>query len=217
MKPNVINIPVQQLDCRQFSAIVMANSDNNILIDCELGVVKAQVAFSCLVVPQVGDTVLVNESAKDLHILSILQRPEQQDMTLNYPASVKMTAAKGQFNISSSESINLVSASNTQISAPQIVMNSSNMALNTGKLMAKIQHLESHSKTLKIYTGMLSMVAQQISQKTDVMMRWVESVETLNIGNLIQKIRHNYTTHSDQAVITARKDMRIDGERIHMG
>ena len=37
---------------------------------------------------------------------------------------------------------------------------------------------------------------------------------------LIQKklnIRKNYTSHADQAVITASKDMRIDGERIHMG
>jgi hypothetical protein len=48
-------------------------------------------------------------------------------------------------------------------------------------------------------------------------MRIVEGVETLSIGNLIQHIRQNYTSHSHQTVITARKDMRIDGERIHMG
>jgi hypothetical protein len=60
-------------------------------------------------------------------------------------------------------------------------------------------------------------VAKQITQKTDMLLRWVEGVETLSIGNLIQNVRQNYTSHSQQAVITASKDMRIDGERIHMG
>jgi hypothetical protein len=70
---------------------------------------------------------------------------------------------------------------------------------------------------MKMYTQMFSSVARQVNQKTDILVRWVEQVETLNIGNLIQNVRKNYTSHSDQAVITAKKDMLINGERIHMG
>ena len=48
-------------------------------------------------------------------------------------------------------------------------------------------------------------------------MRWIEGVETLNIGDLVQTVRRAYTTRAERAVITAQKDVMIDGERIHMG
>ena len=163
------------------------------------------------------DTVLVSLVDNNYFILAVLARPAVQDMTLTFPASVKMQVADGQLDLVASQDINLLSAAKTTMLSDSLHMASASMDINTGKLTATTQVIESHSTEIKLYTGMLSTVAKQITQKTGILVRWVESVETLNIGNLIQNVRHNYTSHSDQAVITAKQDMRIDGERIHMG
>jgi hypothetical protein len=217
MNPNVIPIQTGQDECQLLKATVKGVSTQSLMIELDVGVMNARTAFSCLVAPIVGDSVLVNRSGNDYFVLSVLERHTDQNMTLAFPASVKMTASKGQMDFSASSDINLLSTSTTRLLAQQISMASADLTLNTGKLSANATDIESHSQTAKLYTHMLSTVAKQMSQKTEVLIRWVEKVETLNIGNLIQNIRQNYTSHANQAVITASKDMRIDAERIHMG
>jgi hypothetical protein len=217
MNPNVIPIHTNQDDCQLVRASVKGVSKQSLMIDFSTGVVNARTAFSCLVAPMVGDIVLVSQSNGDYHVLAVLERAAEQDMALNFPASVKMTALNGQIDMIAGKDVNLLSTTKTNLLSAEINMTSGEMNVNAGKLTAHTTDVESHSQSMKMYTQMFSSVARQVNQKTDILVRWVEQVETLNIGNLIQNVRKNYTSHSDQAVITAKKDMLINGERIHMG
>jgi hypothetical protein len=217
MNPKVIPIYAHQEDCRLVKASVKGVSKQSLMIELGVGVINARTAFSCLVAPMVGDSVLVSQSNSDYFVLAVLERAAEQDMALNFPASVKMTALDGQIDMIAGKDVNLLSTTKTNLLSAEINMTSGEMNVNAGKLTARTTDVESHSQTMKMYTQMFSIVARQVNQKTDILVRWVEQVETLNIGNLIQNVRKNYTSHSDQAVITAKKDMLINGERIHMG
>ncbi len=217
MTPNVIPLHGNHNECQFITAIVKGVSSQSLMVDTGKGVVNARTAFSCLVTPEVDDIVLVNEVENDYYVLSVLERPTEQNMTLAFPANVKLQAVDGQLDLIAAKDINLLTSADTHMLSSHLHITTGNMDINTAKLTSRTQEIESHSKDVKLYTDMLSTVAKQISQKTNVLVRWVESVETLNIGNLIQNVRKNYTSHSNQAIITAKKDMRIDGERIHMG
>jgi len=217
MNPNVIPIHGKHDECTLVKATVKGVSKNSLMIDAGFGVVNARTAFSCLVAPVVGDIVLVNQSANAYHVLAVLERSAEQDMTLSFPANVKMQATQGKLDLISTEDISLLTSAETHLIASKLNMTSGNMDVTTGKLTSRTKEVESHSQSVKLYTDIINTVAKQITQRTEILVRWVEGVETLNIGNLIQTVRKNYTSHSHQAVITARKDMRIDGERIHMG
>jgi hypothetical protein len=217
MNPNVIPIHTNQDDCQLVRASVKGVSKQSLMIEMGIGIVNARKAFSCLVAPMVGDNVLVSQTGTDYFVLAVLEREATQDMALNFPANVKMTAADGQIDMIAGSDVNLLSTAKTNLLSAEINMTSGDVNVNAGKLTAHTTDVESHSQSMKLYTQMFSSVARQVTQKTDILVRWVEQVETLNIGNLIQNVRKNYTSHSDQAVITASKDMRIDGERIHMG
>ena len=77
--------------------------------------------------------------------------------------------------------------------------------------------IEAHSKKVKLFSKSIDTISSRITQRTDVLMRWVENVETLNIGNMVQSIRNTKVCHAKQTIMTAKQDMRIDAERIHMG
>lgn len=217
MNPKIIPMYNQPDECGLVRATVKGVSNESVMIDTGKGVVNARTAFSCLVAPENGDSVLVNYVENDYYILSVLERQEEQDMTLKFPADVKMQAMSGGIDMASNKDINLMTSAETNMMSGNLRFTSGNMDVTTGKLTTRTNDIESHSKTVRLYTHALDTVAKQMSQKTDILVRWVENVETLNIGNLIQRVRKNYTSHSDQAVITAQKDMRLDGERIHMG
>ena len=217
MIPKIIPLHDKDDECSLLHAVVKGVSKESFMIDTGSGVVNSRAAFSCLVAPQVGDTVLVNHSASDYYLLAVLDRPSGQDMTLAFPADVKFHVTNGQFDLLATKDINLMTTAKTRMLSGDVDISAATMDVNTGKLTTRTQEVESYSQNVKLHTHALSTVAKQISQKTDILIRWVENVETLNIGNLIQNVRKNYTSHSNQAVITAKKDVRIDGERIHMG
>jgi hypothetical protein len=45
----------------------------------------------------------------------------------------------------------------------------------------------------------------------------VDTVETLNVGNLIQQVRNTLSSRAKQNMISASEDVRVDAKRIHMG
>lgn len=217
MNPKIIPFNSRTGDSGLIRAQVTAVTGERVVIDTDIGIVTSSTAFSCLVSPQPGDTVLVNCSGDGYYILAILERPDSQDMSLDFPADVKMKSPNGQIDMVSGKDINLLSACDTRMLSANLHVNAGAMDINTGKLTSRSSEIEAHTGSLGLFARSLNLVAKEITQKTDMLVRWVETVETLNIGNLIQNIRRNYTSHSDQAVITAKKDVRIDGERIHMG
>jgi len=217
MNPEIIPFNNRSADSGLIRAQVTAVTGDRIVIDTDIGIATSSTAFSCLVSPQPGDTVLVNYSGDGYYILAILERPDSQDMALDFPADVKMKSPSGKIDLVAGKDINLLSACDTHMLSDNLHVNSGNLDVTTGKLTSRSREIEAHTGSLGLFTRSLNLVAKEITQKTDMLVRWVENVETLNIGNLIQNVRRNYTSHSDQAVITATKDMRIDGERIHMG
>ena len=217
MNPNVISMYKTQASCDLVQAVVKAVGKEHIVIDISEGIVNATKAFSCIVEPCVDDVVLVNRSSDIFHVLSILERPQVDKMNLNFPGDVKLTSASGKIELLAADGINIVSAADASITSKTLNMTTADLRLHANTLKTTINDIDVFSKNIKINTKVLDMVAKQISQKTDVLVRWVEGVETLSIGNLIQNVRQSLTSHSNQAVITAKKDMRIDAERIHMG
>lgn len=215
--PNVIPLTNPRERGEVITARVKAVTDNAIVIDTDNGIINARRAFSCIVAIEVDDIVLVSQMRSVCYVLSILERPESDALAIDFDGDVTMKTRAGKMDLQSAKGINLASATGASITATKLNFTSPEIGLHAKSVDANVNDVTARSNNIRLNTGVLDVVASQISQKTDILVRWVENVETLSIGNLIQKVRKNMTSHSDQAVITASKDMRIDAERIHMG
>jgi hypothetical protein len=98
----------------------------------------------------------------------------------------------------------------TQIVAEQV-------NIDADRISTRSREAEVHVQNIRTFAGAIVTAAKSINQRAETLMRWIEGLETLHIGNLVQTVRHNMVLHSRQAVITAKDDVRIDGERIHLG
>jgi hypothetical protein len=163
MNPNVIPLQAGQDECLLVKATVKGVSKQSLMIELSGSVMSARTAFSCLVSPMVGDTVLVNQNFDDYHVLAVLERSAEQDMSLNFPANVKMVATDGQLDLVSGQDINLLSTSNTRMVSGNIKMTAAAMNIKTNDLTAHISEIESHSKSVKLFTDVLSTVGEQIT------------------------------------------------------
>jgi hypothetical protein len=171
--------------------------------------ISAAKAFSCLVEPQPGDIVLFSrEPGRKNHILSITERPDDVNASLKFPGEVTLNAAQG-LNLSSAQDITLASEQITVLASTGLLSIDSLNAVGT-KLMAKIDHVQTVAETVETVAG-------QLLQKLKNSFRLVEGVDQTRAQDVITTVRNLYSMRSKQAAILAKKDIKVDAERIHMG
>lgn len=199
------------------TATVQGGFGTEFMVHSGNGVVRASVAFSCLVTPEPGDVVLLSCHGGQNHILSILQRPEQQDMTLAFPANVKMQAKAGNVELTSVNKLALTGAEQTQITSSELDVKAMNTQIYSEQMSVVGDKASSQWREVNSIVGAFSLIAERVTQKLKNSFKMVEGVDQQTSQNLLQTIGKTLSIRSRDAVITARKDVKIDGERIHMG
>lgn len=196
---------------------VVAVTDTDIMIHFNGQIIPSKQALSCLVAPQMGDLVLLSIDSDDCFILSVLKREASQNVLLKFPENLDIVTPKGKVRVLSHGDIELTSANKATVVAKSTSFIGDDISMLSKRLSITTNKLEANADNAHLTAKSIDTVAMRISQKADTVVRWVENIEILHLGNLVQNIRKTITSHSNQAVIIAKKDMRIDGERIHMG
>jgi hypothetical protein len=210
--------PIQSLAEIQVQyGTIQSSNDRNYQILGHSGTCWATPAFSCLVKPMTGDRVLFSTDTDGQgHILSIVERLDSTETNLYFPGDVTLNA-QGQLhlngqqgiNMSSQQQINLVSEEYSLI-AKKALFGVDSISAFGSKLVAKISHVQTIADTVET-------VADHCLQKLKNSFRLIEGVDQQRAGDVIHTVKNLYSMRSRQATILAKKDIKIDAERIHMG
>jgi len=198
-------------------AIVQGGFGREFMVQCERGVLRATLAFSCLVTPEAGDKVLINNSGKDNHILAIIERPQNQDMKLAFPGNIAMEAKAGDINLTTTQQLNLTSAKKTQLTSTTLAISSLDAKVHAAKLSVSGDSVVSHWREVNSITSAMNLIVDRLTQRIKNSFKLVDGVDQQKSQNYMQTVEKTLSSRSRDAVITARKDVKIDGERIHMG
>jgi hypothetical protein len=177
-----------------------------------------QRAFSCIVEPQAGDSVLFSIDERNQgHILAVLERAGKQSTALDFPADVTIRADSGRVHVDANKGVGLSSREGIDLLADKVsvhaktgLLNIANLRTIGQSLVAQIEHVQSYAHTLES-------VADQLVQKLKNSFRRIEVLDQVKSHDSIHTVENLYSVKSKQAAILAEKDIKVDAERIHMG
>ncbi|MBF0352577.1 MAG: DUF3540 domain-containing protein [SAR324 cluster bacterium] len=188
-------------------------------VHCSDGKFKARKAFSCLVHPIVGDKVLISRDAdEECYILAIMERSGKQNASLVFHGNVQISAPQGQIDVLAKERLGLVTTNQIEMSTSQLNVTALNATLNTERSQITSQEIMTTAKVIRVLAEKLDTFADRFVLRAKNSFRWVDELDQLKAGEVIHHIRTIFSVHSSgHATLTAKGDVRIDGERIHMG
>ncbi|MBA6339760.1 DUF3540 domain-containing protein [Colwellia sp. MB02u-10] len=199
-------------------AIIQGGFGTDYMVLSERGVFRASKAYSCLVQPMLGDKVLIsNISGNEHYILAIIERPETNNMTLAFPGDVALEAKVGAINLVATEQISLTSASKTQLTSSEIGVTTAKMNIQANECSVMGDKAVSQWREVNSFSSAMNLVTERLTQRIKNSFKTVEGLDQQTSLNFLQTIGKTLSIRSRDAVITARKDVKIDGERIHMG
>lgn len=195
---------------------IQAGKGEQYMILSSAGMVAAKPAASCLLKPQHGDSVLLSFVGQTCYILAVLEQATD-NATLEVKGDMTLTTKTGKIALSANEEVTLSSAKQVSQVAPTTSVLCEQHHVTAQKVSTTCQTAQLHSDDIHVNAKRSHAIIGEVYQKAQQVVRWVEKVETLNIGNLMQNVRNTLSSRSKNASITAKKDIKVDGERIHMG
>lgn len=213
---NVLPMHTQQNEMGEL-ATIQGGFNRDFMVQSTRGVFKAKQAFSCVINPEIGDRVLVNQCDGECYILAIVDRPTNDDMTIAFPGNAKMVAKEGDLELISGESCKITSAYRTDITTASVNINVLESNVVTEQANIRGNKLTNQWLETNMFSKAINVVTDVVTQKIKNSFKTVDGVEQKKSVNFLQNVTKTLSIRSRDSVFTARKDVKIDGERIHMG
>ena len=201
-------VPILPSSANNVSGRIINIQDGHIHIEYNGQVINAQKAFSCLVEPMMGDTVLFcQDQHQQAYVIAILQRDEEGSMHLQLAPNT--TLASNEKLTLHSEQINQLSVKSLQ--------KTNEVTLDFQQGLIKGEKLHSHIRHIHSISDLISTMAKQAIQKFNTYVRKSDTSDQVHAAQMGRKVDGLYNLSSKHTIMVSQKDTKIDGEHIHMG
>lgn len=180
------------------------------------GSFTARRAASCLLQPAAGDTALVADVDGSLWVLAVLVRGDSPAV-VPLPADSTLKVAAGGLRVTVQEELTLAAGRELTALAPQVSVQAGRASFGLGALQLAAGLVEATVDQVKTAAQFLDTVAERVRLKAGSVHRQVEDLEHLQAGQLFYSIKNVLNLRGKHAVMSAESEVRLDGERIHLG
>ncbi len=200
----------------QEAARVLSVTPDGTMVQSEAGVYRAQRAVSCLVAPEVDDVVLLATSERGTcYVLAVLER-EAMATRLSVEGDLELSST-GQVRIAAPEGVDLVSQKRVGVVSAEVKVNAVEAKVATQKATVVGRFLQTEFERVKSFANAIDGVFGRFSQRAKSSIRRVEGLEQLKAEHIDHSAQKTMTLHGENAVVTARQLVKVDGEQIHVG
>jgi len=174
-------------------------------------------AKSCLVAPEIGDTVLCASAPEGTFVLEVLQGGEGAPTQLIADGDLDIQSRGGRIALSSPEGIDLVSGG-------AVALTSAEVHVRAAKGSVAIEELGFFGRLVQAQVAKVTLVAEEVdsvltrlTQRAKRVFRFVEEVDQTRAGTVDLRAQGLVGIRGENAVISARVLAKVDGEQIHLG
>lgn len=213
MQQNIIPLP--QSNTELCTGVIKFKHVEYCIVHASNGLHQSQKAASCLIEPQVGDVVMLCKTGDVSYIIAILQQA-QPKTSINLTGDINLSTA-GALSIHAAKGLDLHTQGKLSQLCSELQQVSTQHIVTTTDLNVHSQQSKLTTEQAQIHAEQCHSFINRVYQRADQVMRWVETIETAQIGNLVQSVRQTWNARSNNTVITAKQDVKVDAQRIHMG
>ncbi len=198
-------------------ATVLAQGEGNRLV-LDNGQ-QAQAAASCLLRPEPGDLVLLTQGQDGVAwLLAILQRAHPETpATLSHPAGLTLLSEAGPVIIKAADTIGLVSDGTVLLAGQSLHADAQQAVLRLDETIVTGSKAEMHVGVLRLVADRLDAFVSHALHRLKTVLRLVEDADRTEAREVHVRASERLIQRGHVASLTAREDVRVDADRIHIG
>lgn len=220
MQRSVLSLarPASGLSPQLALAIISGRAENWFFVNGVEGCERGLRAESCLLEPEIGDTVLLCTGTSGVapYVLAILTRASSGSATLTLPGGSSIVSDAGQLRLAA-RSVELAGAERVTLGAPRVEVSALVGEMRFARLSSLIETLDARLGALTLAATTVSTSVGRLVQKARDCFRFTENLDETRAGRLRLKVDGRYHLEAEHAAILAEGLVKIDGEKIDLG
>ncbi|SLM32882.1 hypothetical protein MTBBW1_80225 [Desulfamplus magnetovallimortis] len=181
--------------------------------------IKAQKAFSCLVDPEAGDTVICCKNEDDqFYILGIMEREDhrKQQMKISLPADATLESGDGSISILAKETATIASE-NLNLICGETLYKSHSATFSLDSLTATGNTLQASYKTVNFFSHIINTMAKHVFNRFKDYIRNTESSDQVKARQMTRNADGVFSLETGHTIMVSKESTKIDGKKILMG
>lgn len=196
--------------------VVKKQDDQAFVVECDGHEWTCRRAASCLLQPQVNDTVLISGPERErVYLIAVIEQAQQSEATVSVPGALNISA----------DSVNINSTAAMQLhGGTALDLNTEQLKLSAKKGQCVVDEMHYVGREVKTTVGMMRVIGkvyESIMDRLSFMSRTsfkiTEEVEHMRAGTIDYQAEQSARLHSKYTMVTAKDLVKVDGKQIHMG
>ncbi|MDK2954530.1 MAG: hypothetical protein PWQ57_26 [Desulfovibrionales bacterium] len=181
------------------------------------GLIQAKRAAGCLLTPSLGDTVQVAIPEQGwAYILCVLERDDNASADLYFPTGATLRSGAG-LHIQAKDAVRMGSAVAVEMAAPRIQAGAAEVEINGDKITLAGRLLSANASAIRFMAEKLDQLADRLFLRAKTSHRRIEGHEHANVGAMTVNAKKTLSLHAEFSQVTAKEDVRVNAERVHIG
>lgn len=179
---------------------------------------RAQRAVSCLVDPEVGDTVLVATDPEGgvCWILAVLTRPAPETGSVVLPGGARLNASQGGVQLEAT-TVQLCGSQSVQVNTPSLDVSAVSSQVRINDCRGWFDTLESHANRLTVGARTVTSRIGRLFQHCVESLRQVERIDETRAGRIKVTVQGHHQLRAGHISSKAEGFVKIDGQKIDLG
>jgi hypothetical protein len=187
-------------------------------VESEGRVLRCLRAASCLLRPEIGDTVLVN--GPDEHRLYLTAVAEQADAgraRLDVEGDLTLASRRGVVSIESPTALRLHAGEVATLDGPLLRIDADEARMQVGRLDYRGNEARAAVFDMRVIGRVYEAVVDRLVHLSKSAFRMTEGIDQVQAGQVDYRADEMMRLHGKNTVITARDLVKADAKQIHMG
>ncbi len=208
-----VSIPIEQ----QIGRVITAADDSGrLIVEIDGYQCDARRAVSCLVEPDVGDTVLVVVHGEGIHILAILERLHADaptrlacGPTVELKAAERISMSAPRVEIDGPEAA-VLRGYQVEVRAASLHVVASDAAFLGHNAICEAVHVKTVAETVEV-------AAERSVERLGQAYRFMRDGEEVHADRIHYTAQQQIALHGRHTMVTAAELVKVDGGQIHLG
>jgi hypothetical protein len=197
-------------------ARVVRREAGRLVVRTARGEVSAARAASCLVDPAPDDVVLLAVADARAYVLAVLEHASE-GTECRVEGDLRLRVEGGRFTVVADEGVELVTPKTLTLLAAELGARAAVGEVWFDRLAYAGARVTAEVERVKATVGTLDQSLDRWSQRVKRAFRRVEELDHLRAGQIDYVAQEMLRVHGENAVVTAEKLVKLDGEQIHLG
>lgn len=181
---------------------------------------SAKRAASCLLEPREGDRALCAVAEKNAWILAVLDRNDTKNedkTTIAVDGDLEIVSRSGRVRMGGAEGVSIASEADVTIAAGEFNVRAMAASLVADGIEVLGKTVRAEAGKVRVLAEALDSVLDRFSQRVKRSYRFVEERDSLRAGTIDYVADKAVNVSGENAVVTAKELVKVDGGQIQLG